>query len=139
VTDSTLEKLKELYLTWIDKLPVCTALCDGDLPGKDHAEDCPMKGKEPAGMFDAFCGGYTLGLSQGQWLSQLEYLRRNGWSVAIHNDYRQNGESFTFWLLVDSEGWTVKGEGNTDAEAFAEIVSKLPISDVLLKAVKNGN
>ncbi|MDE2106740.1 MAG: hypothetical protein KGL39_56520 [Patescibacteria group bacterium] len=30
----------------------------------------------------------------------LNELRAAGWSVAVHNDYRFNGKSYTFWLLT---------------------------------------
>lgn len=51
-------------------------------------------------------------------------LRRNGWSVAAHNDYRQGGKSFTFWL-VTKDGRAVKGEGLTDIDALNEIRAAL--------------
>lgn len=44
-------------------------------------------------------------------------LRAMGWSVAVHNDYKINGEPFTFWLFTKGER-AVKGEGKTDAEAL---------------------
>lgn len=44
-------------------------------------------------------------------------LRAMGWSVAVHNDYKLNGASFTFWLFTKGET-AVKGEGRTDAEAL---------------------
>jgi hypothetical protein len=45
----------------------------------------------------------------------------NGWAVAIHNDYRQNGEQHTFWLLTNADGTYLKGEGTSDAEALNQI------------------
>ena len=47
-------------------------------------------------------------------------LRALGWSVAVHNDYRQNGLSYTFWLMVQGER-ALKGEGRTDGEALNQI------------------
>jgi len=47
-------------------------------------------------------------------------IRALGWAVAIHNDYRLNGEAHTFWLFT-KDGQAVKGEGKTDAQAL-EIV-----------------
>lgn len=44
-------------------------------------------------------------------------LRAAGWTVAVHNDYRQNGEAHTFWLFTRGTR-AVKGEGRTDAEAL---------------------
>jgi hypothetical protein len=47
-------------------------------------------------------------------------LRAAGWAVAVHNDYRLNGEAHTFWLFT-KDGRAVKGEGKTDAEALAQV------------------
>jgi hypothetical protein len=47
----------------------------------------------------------------------LRLLRREGWRVAVHNDYEQNGQLFTFWLLTYGS-WCVKGEAATDYEAL---------------------
>jgi hypothetical protein len=47
-------------------------------------------------------------------------LRTLGWAVAVHNDYRQDGVPYTFWLLT-KDGRAVKGEGRTDAEALDQI------------------
>lgn len=48
----------------------------------------------------------------------VEALRADGWSVAVHNDYRQDGEPHTFWLFTHPDGRWIKGEGRTDAEAL---------------------
>jgi hypothetical protein len=51
-------------------------------------------------------------------------LRRAGLTVAVHNDYRQNGRSCTFWLFtVEHEGRTIAlvGEALTDEEALDKI------------------
>jgi len=48
----------------------------------------------------------------------LDRLRADGWSVAVHNDYRLNGTPMTFWLLTHPSGRYIKGEGRTDAEAL---------------------
>jgi len=51
----------------------------------------------------------------------LSMLRAGGWSVAVHNDYRLNGERMTFWLFTHAEsGLFIKGEGKTDMAALAE-------------------
>lgn len=44
-------------------------------------------------------------------------LRLDGWTVAVHNDYRQNGKRQTFWLLT-KDGRCIKGEGPDDADAL---------------------
>ncbi len=49
----------------------------------------------------------------------LKLLRNEGWMVAVHNDYRQNGEMHTFWLFTHTEGRYLKGERKTDEEALA--------------------
>jgi hypothetical protein len=47
-------------------------------------------------------------------------LRADGWSVAVHNDYHQDGKCFTFWLFTKGNR-AVKGEGFTDAEALDQV------------------
>lgn len=44
--------------------------------------------------------------------------RRDGWSVAIHNDYRLQGKAHTFWLVTHPCGLWAKGEGRTDDDAL---------------------
>ena len=56
--------------------------------------------------------------------SSPDDLRAQGWRVAVHNDYRQNGRLFTFWLLTMGDR-CVKGEGETDAEALDAIREQL--------------
>lgn len=51
----------------------------------------------------------------------LQELRENGWRVAVHNDYRLNGEDMTFWLMTHQCGLYLKGEGKTDADALLQI------------------
>jgi len=49
----------------------------------------------------------------------MKELRKSGWTVAIHNDYRLRGKSMTFWLWThELTGRYIKGEGETDAEAL---------------------
>lgn len=50
----------------------------------------------------------------------LTLLRGNGWRVAVHNDYRQHGQDWTFWLLTHPSGRWVKGEGVSDGLALAQ-------------------
>ena len=47
-------------------------------------------------------------------------IRALGWTVAVHNDYSQKGEFYTFWLFTKG-GRAVKGEGRSDAEALQEV------------------
>lgn len=51
-------------------------------------------------------------------------LRKKGWTVAVHNDYRLDGKQYTFWLMTKGDR-CVKGEGETDEEALNEIRAKL--------------
>lgn len=53
-------------------------------------------------------------------MTMRETLRGLGYSVAVHNDYRQNGGNYTFWLLTHPDGHYVKGEGATDETALQE-------------------
>jgi hypothetical protein len=52
----------------------------------------------------------------------IDQLRAQGWTVAVHNDYRLDGRAHTFWLLTHPSGIWVKGEGATDAEALQQCV-----------------
>lgn len=54
----------------------------------------------------------------------LHILRHNGWVVAVHNDYRQGGKSYTFWLFTNGNQ-CVRGEGTTDGEALAVVFSEI--------------
>lgn len=54
----------------------------------------------------------------------LTKLRDAGWSVAIHNDYWQNGVRYTFWLFTNKDtGRYVKGEAHTDFEALTRALA----------------
>jgi len=48
----------------------------------------------------------------------LAILRNEGWRVAVHNDYRQDGRDWTFWLLTHPDGRWIKGEGISDGLAL---------------------
>ena len=52
----------------------------------------------------------------------LSDLRSGGWSVAVHNDYRLNGEAYTFWLFTHPNGKWAKGEGRSDHEALRNVM-----------------
>jgi len=56
--------------------------------------------------------------------SSPDDIRAEGWSVAIHNDYHLDGESYTFWLFTKGDR-AVKGEGHTDAEALDAVRAAL--------------
>jgi hypothetical protein len=59
---------------------------------------------------------------------ELNHLRRSspndlralGWTVAVHNDYRQDGQDYTFWLVTQGN-LCFKGEGRTDSAALESI------------------
>lgn len=51
-------------------------------------------------------------------------LRAAGLTVAVHNDYRQAGKNWTFWLFTakhDGQTIAINGEGNTDTEALDQV------------------
>ena len=52
-----------------------------------------------------------------------EMLRAEGWMVAVHNDYRLNGELHTFWLFTHPDGRWIKGEGRTDSDALRAAIA----------------
>lgn len=60
----------------------------------------------------------------------LTRLRASGFLVAVHNDYRLNGQFMTFWLLTHPDGSWIKGEGKTDKLALQQ--AELSLKDVLL-------
>lgn len=68
---------------------------------------------------DIWCRGGK-GVAAGILRGRADDLRARGWSVAVHNDYRQNGQSYTFWLFT-KDGHAVKGEARTDAEALDQV------------------
>lgn len=47
----------------------------------------------------------------------LARLRAKGWMVGVHNDYRLDKKTYTFWLFT-KENVCIKGEAETDAEAL---------------------
>lgn len=51
-------------------------------------------------------------------------IRAQGWSVAVHNDYRLGGQSHTFWLFTRGNQ-CVKGEGTSDAQALAVVRAEI--------------
>lgn len=61
-------------------------------------------------------------------------IRALGWTVAVHNDYRQNGESHTFWLFT-KDGRAIKGEGRTDTEALDQVRAALQVTPASLTSL----
>lgn len=55
----------------------------------------------------------------------LSNLRKAGWMVAVHNDYRLDGKPHTFWLFTHSNGLWVKGEGKTDEIALSNVLAEI--------------
>lgn len=55
----------------------------------------------------------------------LESIRSYGYAVGIHNDYRLNGQKFTYWQFTHPDGTYLKGEGPTDKEALNEVMEKI--------------
>lgn len=54
----------------------------------------------------------------------LDEIRGMGWAVAVHNDYRLNGEDHTFWLFTKDDR-AAKGEGRTDEDALQIVLNKV--------------
>lgn len=57
----------------------------------------------------------------------LTDLRRSGWTVAVHNDYRKNGKLYTFWLFTHKNGRWLKAEGRDDTIAVQSIAKRVGI------------
>jgi hypothetical protein len=64
----------------------------------------------------------------------LASLRRAGWTVAVHNDFRLGGKPHTFWLLThEATKRYAQGEGQSDQEALeicaheAAMVTEAPL------------
>ncbi len=45
--------------------------------------------------------------------------------VAVHNDYRQDGKFYTFWLFTHPDGSYVKGEGHRDEDAIEQVYEQI--------------
>lgn len=54
----------------------------------------------------------------------LDGLRKRGWLVAVHNDYRLNGVLHTFYLFTRGDH-CAKGEGRSDLEAIGNAVESM--------------
>lgn len=68
-------------------------------------------------------------------------LRDAGWAVAIHNDYRQNGESHTFWLFTKAMAGGIrgaKGEGRTDVEALDQVRVNAELVETIAATMAEG-
>jgi hypothetical protein len=48
----------------------------------------------------------------------LLIFRQQGWRVAVHNDYQQDGKAWTFYLFTHSNGFWCKGEADNDLQAL---------------------
>ena len=74
---------------------------------------------------DNYCLLNDISLENGRYSCNFPWsspndLRKLGWSVAVHNDYKLNGENYTFWLMTKNN-IALKGEGKTDEEALNKI------------------
>lgn len=78
--------------------------------GDSRTADLILRGLESAG-FVVSDGASEMALDV------IARLRAAGWRVAVHNDYRQGGEDWTFWLFTHPDGRWVKGEGRNDFQA----------------------
>jgi hypothetical protein len=104
--------------------PICdTPGCGRPIPvgGEGHPEICPacldaLRKRDDERAKRAM-------LAENSRSVALAHLRAAGWSVAVHSDYRQNGEHFTFWLFTHENRRWIKGEGRTDEEALQAAVN----------------
>lgn len=62
----------------------------------------------------------------------LRAIRARGWSVAVHNDYKQEGVHHTFWLFT-KDGKAVKGEGPDDVTALKDVIIQLRLTDGVIE------
>jgi hypothetical protein len=85
--------------------------------GTYHQASCPRvgNGQTPREVTAVSPGPFQL----------LADIRRNGWKVAVHNDYTYKQVDFTFWLFTHRTGVFVRGEGATDLDALREVVSEI--------------
>lgn len=60
----------------------------------------------------------------------LARLRADGWSVAVHNDYKLDGMPHTFWLFTRPDRRWIKGEGRDDASALRRAFEDSQLPDV---------
>lgn len=68
-------------------------------------------------------------ISPGHSDDPAELLRQFGWSVAVHNNYKLNGLTYSFWLWTHPNGRWIKGDGFTDKEALDECVAAHAVID----------
>lgn len=52
-------------------------------------------------------------------------IRKEGWSVAVHNDYWLGKIRMTFWLFTHPSGRFVRGEGRTDESACGKALDQI--------------
>ncbi len=69
--------------------------------------------------FEALTEPYVMGDLE----IELDVMREAGWSVAAHNDYRQDGRLRVFWLFTHPGGRWLKAEGDSDLEAVSQVSS----------------
>lgn len=67
--------------------------------------------------------------------ADLESMRADGWTVAVHNDYRLNGAFHTFYLFTHPSGVWAKGEGKSDREAIAAAAEEAADRSDLMAAI----
>lgn len=74
---------------------------------------CPLCGRMHRRM------PFTMPVALEDVYAPLARLRANGWTVAVHNDYRQDGVHHTFWLMTKGDK-AAKGEGTSDHDALCK-------------------
>lgn len=88
-------------------------------PPEGRPEGCDCWGSSTCSLCDpGGTGRRTVGAP-----ATVDDLRALGWTVAVHNDYRLQGQAHTFWLFTKGD-FAAKGEGRTDSEALSKAMSE---------------
>ena len=122
-----------MYLTPKGKAEIVKLLASAEEPtGIMYSPELDLTRKaaseKPAGELDRLktendrlADSLQISREDNEGASILYDLRAEGWRVAVHNDYRQDGNDFTFWLFTHPDGRWAKGESDDDREALQEV------------------
>lgn len=110
--DATLKELTDLLQLRARETPVeaLRSLMAREANARATAADLRKRHEELADLHGAF--------------DMLARIRRAGYVVACHNDYKQDGMAYTFWLFTKN-GFALKGEGASDEEALSDVEKQI--------------
>jgi hypothetical protein len=91
----------------------------------DDPSVCAEMKADIQAWFDAGEPAPAREFTAGSAFDALDILRSEGWAVAVHNDYRVNGEHMTFWLFTHTNGRWIKGEAPSDEAALRAALASL--------------